>query len=107
MKNSARKYSILTNDLSVCHVCGSRLDIEKHEVYFGAFRNKSIEYGCIVGLCHLCHQSGYDALGNYHKGVHNEPTKELDQRLKKECQRKFEKKYGHDKFMEVFKKNYL
>lgn len=98
MKNSARKISIFTNDLAVCHVCGTRLNIHKHEIYYGAFRKKSIEFGCIVGLCAKHHNMSND-------GVHF--NHDLDIQLKQECQKKFEDKYGHDKFMEVFKKNYL
>lgn len=98
MKNSARKKSIFTNDLGVCHICGTRLNIHKHEIYYGAFRKKSIEYGCIVGLCARHHNMSND-------GVHF--NHELDLKLKKECQRKFEKIHGREKFMEVFKKNYL
>lgn len=106
MKNSARKISIFTYDLSVCPICGRRSE-HKHEIYFGAFRNKSIEWGCIVGLCHIHHLGGFDESGKYHKGVHDNAGKGIDMMLKKECQIKFEEKYGHDKFMEVFKKNYL
>lgn len=98
MKNSARKHSIMTDDLSICYVCGTPLNIHKHEIFFGAFRRKSIEYGCIVGLCARHHNASSD-------GVHY--NRELDLKLKKECQQKFEEQYGHEKFMEVFKKNYL
>ena len=40
-------------------------------------------------------------------GVHGKNGHELDLRLKRECQQRFEELYGHEKFMEVFKKNYL
>ena len=39
------------------------------------------------------------------KGVHF--NRELDMRIKQDMQRAFEAKHGHDKFMEVFGKNYL
>lgn len=38
-------------------------------------------------------------------GVHF--NKKLDEELKQYAQREFEKVYGHDKFMEVFNRNYL
>ena len=33
--------------------------------------------------------------------------RELDLSLKRECQRRFEKIYGHEKFMQVFGRSYL
>ena len=38
-------------------------------------------------------------------GVHF--NRDLDIRLKQQCQERFEKLYGHDKFMEVFGKSWL
>lgn len=40
-------------------------------------------------------------------GVHGKNGHELDMQLKRECQKRFEELYGHDTFMDVFKKNYL
>jgi hypothetical protein len=42
-------------------------------------------------------------LSNY--GVHF--NKDLDRKLKQETQEKFEELYGHDKFIEVFGRNYI
>jgi hypothetical protein len=44
------------------------------------------------------HRIGPDAVHNNH---------EFDLQLKMMFQKKFEAQYGHDKFMEVFGKNYL
>ena len=38
-------------------------------------------------------------------GVHFD--KQLDLRLKRECQEAFEQKYDHETFMQVFGQNYL
>ena len=38
-------------------------------------------------------------------GVHFNPK--LDKRLKEDCQKAFEREYGHELFMSVFRKNYL
>ena len=38
-------------------------------------------------------------------GVHF--NKALDLNIKMECQREFEKRWGHEKFMEIFGRNYL
>ena len=64
----------------------------------GANRQKADKWGCWVWL-----SADWHNMSNY--GVHF--NKELDLKLKKEMQEAFEKKYSHEKFMEVFHKNYL
>lgn len=82
-----------------CWVCGKTTGLHCHEVFFGsANRKKSIEYGLQVYLCGPHHDLSS-------KGVHFDHT--LDTLLKKFAQKKFEEKYSHEKFMEVFHKNYL
>ena len=94
-----KRYSLLTDDMKKCYITGSTQDIHIHEVYYGsADRKKSIEYGCCVPL-----RADYHNMSSH--GVHF--NKELDLRLKREMQEAFEKKFSHEKFMEVFHKNYL
>ena len=40
-------------------------------------------------------------------GVHGKNGDALMLMLKRDCQREFERRYGHEKFMQVFGKNYL
>ena len=85
--------------MTKCFICGTRNNLHIHEIYYGtANRKKSIEYGCYVSLCAYHHN-----MSDY--GVHY--NKALDLNLKQKCQRRFEEKYGHAKFMETFNKNYL
>lgn len=60
-----------------CYVCGTKINIHTHEVYFGKNRQKSIKDGCCIYLC-----------GNHHnqsnQGVHF--NHELDMKLKKEME---------------------
>jgi hypothetical protein len=80
-----------------CAICG-RPFAELHEVFHGtADRRLSQQYGMQVRLCPE-HHRGKD-------GVHF--NIELDLRLKREYQQKFEAVYGHERFMEVFGRNYL
>lgn len=73
--------------------------LQEHHIFFGtANRRLSEEYGLKLYLCINHHTEG---LGAVHK------NKDFDILLKKIAQKKFEEKYGHEKFMEVFKKNYL
>ena len=80
-----------------CWVCGSPYVEEHHVIYGTAKRKLSEKFGLKIYLCHEHHT------GN--KGVHF--NKALDTQLKMFAQKKFEEKYSHEKFMEVFKKNYL
>lgn len=91
------RFSILTDDMDHCYICG-RSPVHIHEIYYGSYKRKhSIRLGCCVPLC-LDHHVGKH-------GVHYDH--ELDWRLKQECQREFEKRYGFIKFMETFHRNYL
>lgn len=94
-KFEKNRYSILTNDLTKCYVCGMPKQ-ELHEIYFGKNRSNSIIFGCVVPLCYEHHRGK--------TGVHN--NHELDLRLKQECQKRFEELYSVE-FMNIFYKNYL
>lgn len=82
-----------------CFICGCTGAIEEHHVFFGtADRKKSDEYGCVVDLCHFHHTESKDS-------VHM--NSKVGDTLKQYAQACFEEQLGHDKFMEVFGKNYL
>lgn len=94
-----KRFSLLTKDMERCYLSGTTKDIHIHEVFYGsANRRKSIKYGCCVPLTASLHNMS-------NNGVHFDKT--LDMRLKREMQAAFEKKYSHEKFMEVFGRNYL
>lgn len=76
--------------------CGYR---EEHHVFFSAHQKPlSEEYGLKVYLCRRHHREGPDAV---HQNQRNRRI------LEAQGQQAFEAKYGHKKFMEIFKKNYL
>lgn len=89
-----------------CYLCRKLLGIdtpaacrEEHHVMHGtANRRLSEHYGLKVYLCPYHHRAGPEA-------VHR--LQQTDQLLKQEAQRIFEQKYSREKWMEVFKKNYL
>lgn len=93
-----KRFSLLTDDMKKCYITGSRQDIHIHEVFFGANRKNSIKWGCCIPL-----RSDWHNMSSY--GVHF--NRELDLKLKREMQKAFEEKYGHEKFMEVFHKSWL
>lgn len=96
--------SILQDDLDCCwrclrNGCGDKLD--RHEVFGGAYREKSKRLGLWVVLCHdRCHIFGPDA-------VHN--SAETARALKKFAQMRAMEEYGWsvDDFIREFGKNYL
>ena len=89
--------SILQNKRE-CYVTGSVINLHRHHVYGGSRREKSEKWGCWVWL-----RADYHNMSEH--GVHFD--RELDLRIKRECQEAFEAKHGHEKFMEIFGKNYL
>ncbi len=97
-KLERERYSILTNDLNKCYICGAKENIHIHEIYFGKNRQNSMKYGCCVPLCFHHHNGSKHA-------VHYD--KYLDDLLKEECQIKFEKEHSREEFISIFKKSYL
>lgn len=94
LKNMEKnRYSIITNDLSVCYICKRPKD-DLHEIYSGAYRKLSMVYGAVLPLCRECHCK-----------IHNDNDMAL--KYKKLYQTLFEQKYTRDDFIKIFKKNYL
>lgn len=83
-----------------CYVCGYPYDLHKHHIFYGQNRRKlSEKYGCTVYLCANHHNMSND-------GVHFD--RELDYKLKMECQAWFEETFGdRDMFRRIFNKSYL
>ena len=81
-----------------CFLCGRKTCLEKHHIMAGlANRRWSEAYGLTVFLCADCHRGTEGAQYN----------KEQNLYLKRVAQQAFEEIYGHDKWMETFRKNYL
>lgn len=86
----------MTDDLTHCFICGSP-EPQIHHIMNKSDKAKSEEYGLLVPLCMNHHTGIY--------GVHTHPESMLN--MRKCGQRRFEELYGHDKWMEIFKKSYL
>lgn len=79
-----------------CYVSGATYNLDLHHCMMGtANRKLADKYGLTVWLRH-----------DIHMDLHGRNT-ELKTQLKQDAQRAFEKKYSHDKWMEVFGVNYL
>ena len=96
VKRKEEKYPCLF-PMGECWACGTITGLTTHHIFAGnPNRSLSEKYGLYVSLCIVCHTRI-----QLYKSV-----TEVE-RLKQEAQRRFEKVYGHDKFLEVFHKNYL
>lgn len=92
-KLERERFSILTERMDQCYMCGRKKE-HLHEIYFGnKHRLLSMKYGCVVPLCSTCHNL-----------VHN--NIDFDRNLKIQCQKKFQEIYD-EKFIDIFKRNYL
>lgn len=89
-------YSIITDDLDHCYICGA-LYPQKHHIMNKYDKEKSDKWGLCVPLC-INHHTG-------NEGVHTRPDRMLE--MRRIGQKKFEELHGHDKWMELFGKNYL
>ena len=82
-----------------CYVCGTTYNLHDHHIFYGtANRKQSEKHGFKVFLCGRHHN-----LSN--EGVHFNP--DLDMRLKREYQAKFEETHSRDEFMKIIGNNYL
>ena len=80
-----------------CFFCGRTVELERHHVMAGANRKWSEEYGLWIWCCHEDHTGKNGVQYNRQKA----------DSLKRLGPLAFEARHGHDKWMEVFMKNYL
>lgn len=79
----------------LCYWCDRHVETVRHECIYGtANRINSKHWGTWVNICPYCHAE-----------AHQDSTVSIH--LKQDAQREFESRYGHEKFMEVFGRNYL
>lgn len=91
-KLERNRFSILTNNLDYCIICGkARQDL--NEIYPGRNRQNSMKYGLVIPMCRSCH---------------TKYTNDRNMQLywMKLGQEKFEEMYKED-FISIFKRNYL
>lgn len=94
-----KKKSIIPFDREdMCYLCHSYKSygnpMQVHHCLHGIYRKAADKYRLTVHLCVNCHVALHD------RGVN-------DNSLERLAQRTFEKKYGHELFMQVFGKNWL
>jgi len=99
-KADRNRFSIIVDNLSICCFpgCECNTEINKHEVFYGAYRHTSIKWGLVIPLCEKHH-----TIDN--SSIHE--NREFDLAMKFKAQSIFEKKYSHDLFLREFKIDYI
>lgn len=92
-KLERKRFSLFTDDLEHCIICGKKKD-NIHEVIYGKNRINSMRFGLTIPLCNYHHQM-----------MHSNPV--LSNEYKKRGQALFNRAYPDLKFENIFKKNYL
>ena len=88
------RFSLFTDDLDHCIICKRKKD-HLHEIFFGSNRQKSMQYGFVIPLCHECHAE-----------MHR--SKDWQEHWHVKGQEYWEKNISSRKeFIEVFGRNYL
>lgn len=93
-KAEKERFSIIYHDLTKCCNCGSKIGIEKNEVFEGAYRQLSIKLGMITPFCKQCH-----------KLFHNDIIFNLTYKVM--FQKEFLKTHTLDEFITLFKQDYI
>lgn len=88
------RFSVFTDNLDHCIICRAKKD-HLHEIFFGSNRQKSMQYGFVIPLCHECHAE-----------MHR--NQEWQKYWHKKGQEYWEEFIGsREEFIEVFGKSYL
>lgn len=93
-----KRFSLFTDDLTKCIICG-KSPINKHEIFGGKNRLRSIEFGLVIPLCTCEHHNQIEC-----KGIHF--NKKLQKEWKIKGQVIFETTYPHLNFIDIFGKSY-
>lgn len=97
---TTKKESILTDDFDHCYICGVLVKPHIHHIFGGPLRKVSEKYGLKVPLCYRHHNDP-----SCREAVHFNAG--MSRMLKREAQKEFEKRQGHDAFMKIIGRNYL
>ena len=92
-----RAESIMSN-VRECYICHRQGDLHLHHIYFGANRKHCDEEGCWCWLCPKHHNMS-------NEGVHF--NRELDLKLKAECQLRWERNGSREEFMKIFGRSWV
>lgn len=93
-KREKERFSIIYRDLTKCCNCGSKIGIEKNEVFEGSYRQISIRYGMVCPFCKTCHTQ-----------FHNDIMLNLFYKVMFE--KEFLKTHSKEEFIKIFGQDYI
>ena len=86
-----KRFSIITENMKDCYYCHKKNCLpDKHEIYGGSNRIRSIKNGFVVPLCRKCHSN-----------------EEVIAELRIITQRIYEKNHTREEFIKIIGKSYL
>lgn len=86
------RYSVFTDDLEHCILCGKG-NVDINEIFMGRNRRNSMKYGLCIPLCR-----------EHHRQYHNSRTMQL--KWFKLAQNKFEEIFVGEDWLKIFYRNY-
>lgn len=91
--------SLISNE-EKCLICETTLNLNRHEIFYSAYRQKSKREGCWCYLCTVHHHMGPNS---------PHQSRQIDLQLKRMCQRRWMQKNGRteEDFIREFGKSYL
>lgn len=93
-REKKERFSIIYRDLTKCCNCGSKIGIEKNEVFEGSYRQISIRYGMVCPFCKTCHTQ-----------FHNDIMLNLFYKVMFE--KEFLKTHSKEEFIKIFGQDYI
>lgn len=93
-KVERERFSIIYSDLTKCCKCGSKIGIQKNEVFEGAYRQISMRLGMIAPFCESCHDR-----------FHNDIMFNLYYKVM--FQKEYMKTHSLEDFISIFKQDYI
>ena len=95
MQKSNYEQSAVTDDLEHCFLCG-KSPVQFHHIFGAHNRMRATEDNLFVPLCFECHVK-----------VHNQPSQELNYKLKQRGQWAYEETHTREEFRQRYGKSYL
>lgn len=91
----------ILQDRRECYITHTTANLHKHHIFFGGANRKTSEkQGFWVWL-------RFDFHNGASYGVHGKDGHELDLKLKRECQYKFEQTHSRNEFIKLIGRSYL
>ena len=102
------RFSIATEDLSHCYICGS-IKNDLHEVFHGRNRVNSMKWGCVIPVCRNCHNRIHRNANTYDTTIEGVLYKNItfDRECKIRMQHIFNSIYPDIDFRSIFYENYI